>query len=125
MKIKYKVTDNEQNRKNCLELIGQIIDNPPSYCSVEMIKEKRSMWEIFKKQSPMFVEDNVEHMADDFIVKCTREGYGKNEIVKGLAEFYSQSPEAGKAMIDPVLIKFLGLDPDPKKFNLMEFRKKK
>jgi len=109
MKTKYEVIDNPFNRENYPDLIGKILDNPPAYAQVKLIKEKMPMSEIYKLQSRMFEEKESTDMVEDFVMKCLRAGYDKQEIIEGIREFYRQAPEVGNQIFTRAVVKMKNL----------------
>ena len=104
--VVFEVVDSSFNRANYSDLIGKILDNPPAYANVKLIKDdKKSLQSIFDQQSKFFAEDNVNDMLEDFVIKALKSGYDKPEIIEGLTEFYRQSPEVGSSIFTRAVIK--------------------
>ena len=108
MKTRYKVVDNKFNQANYPDLIGQILDSPPAYAHVELIKEKVPMDKIWRSQTKMFGLEG-DTMLEDFVVKCLRAGYDKKEIVEGLTKYYRQAEEPATDIFNRVVIRMKGL----------------
>ena len=105
MKTKYKVVDNEFNRSNYPDLIDQVLDNPPAYANVIIVKEKVPMKDIFKLQNKMHTEEYTSDMLEDFVIKCLREGYEKSEIIDGIGQFFRQCSEVANNIFNRAIIK--------------------
>ena len=109
MKTKYEVVDSEFNQKNYPDMIGQILDNPPAYANVRLIKEKAPMKEIFRLQSRLFQEEVSSDMLEDFVIKCLREGYEQNEVIAGIGEFFRQCEEVAQNIFTRAVVKMQGI----------------
>lgn len=123
MSIKYKITDSDFNRANYPDLIGQIVDNPPAYAKVELVKDLPSMESIWKNQSNWIGESYGETKLDDFIIKCLKVGYDKPEIIEGLRKYFSQSADAAEGIFTRAVVKIKNIKP-PKEASRMNWYKK-
>jgi hypothetical protein len=56
-----------------------------------------------------FAEKTAETLIDDFVLKCIKEGYNKDEVVEGIREFYRQSPEVGRNIFDRAVLNYMGI----------------
>ena len=110
MKTRYEVVDSDFNKANYPDLIGKKLDNPPGYANVRMIQEKTPMKEIWHFQSKSFSEPTAETSLEDFAIKCIREGYDKEEVIKGLTEFYRQDAVVGREIVDRSILNYLGIN---------------
>ena len=115
MKTQYEVVDSAFNRANYSDLIGKIFDNPPAYANVRIVKEKMPMKEIFRLQSRFFEEEIADDMIEDFVIKCLREGYEKDEIINGITEFYRQAKEPATNIFNRAVLKMKGVKMAKKK----------
>jgi len=66
----------------------------------EETDSRHSMFDIFRAQSKMFMDEDAQTMLDDFIYKADRIGYSKDEVVEGLSEFYRQHESSGTGIYD-------------------------
>jgi len=108
---KYEVVDSEFNRKNYPDMIGKVLDSPPAYANVKLVRDaKPSLQEIFHFQSRMFLDDKAEHFPMDFVMKALKVGYEKNDIIEGLGEFYRQAPDAANSIFNKTIMKIKGFD---------------
>lgn len=123
MSVRYLVVDSEWNKNNSPDLIGKIFDEPPSYTAVKQIKDKIPIADIFRMQSHFSLEPTAETSIDDFVIKCVREGYEKDEVVEGIREFYRQAPEVGNNIFDRAVMNFMGIGRKMKMFNLKNAQK--
>ena len=103
---KYEVIDNEFNQKNYPNLIGQILNSPPSYAHVKLVQgEKPTLQEIFQFQTKLFSDPMADDQLQDFVIKALKVGYEKDEIIKGLQKFYRQAPNAGNHIFNRTIMK--------------------
>jgi hypothetical protein len=110
MKVQYKVVDNEFNQKHYPDMIGEVLDVPPAYANVEIVKDMPSMEEIFKSQSKWFgYEEVASDSIEDFVIKCLRVGYDKPEIIEGIGEFFRQSKEVAENIFTRAVVKMKNL----------------
>jgi len=103
---KYEIVDDSFNRANYPDMIGKIVDTPPSYAKVKLIKDdKPSLDDIFRRQSKMWTEDKAEHMPEDFAMKALRAGYDNESIIEGLGKWYRQAPDAASSILSKAVSK--------------------
>ena len=108
MKKQYEVVDCAFNQANYPDLIGKVLDTPPSYAKVRVITEKTPMREIFRLQSKLFEDENASDMIEDFVMKCLGEGYGKEEIIEGIGELFRQAREPATDIFNRTVVKLKG-----------------
>ena len=111
MKTKFEIIDSDLNRAEYPDLIGQIVDDPPGYANVRLIKEKTPMEEIFKYQSNWIGEKYGKTTLEDFAVKSLKEGYSKEEIVAGITKFYRQCEEVATNIFNRAVVIAAGIKP--------------
>jgi len=102
MADKYKVVDNEFNRANYPDLVGEVLDTPPTYANVELVKDRKSMEDIFKVST----DD-----AQMFAVRCFRAGYYQDEIVAGISELFNESLDSSKKIFNGAIMQMTKLGP--------------
>lgn len=108
---KYEVVDSEFNRANYPDMIGKILDKPPAYANVKLIKDdKPSLEEIFHFQNRMFMDNKADHFPMDFVIKALKVGHSKDDIIKGLGEYYNQAPDAANSIFNKTIMKIKGFD---------------
>jgi hypothetical protein len=108
MKTKYEVIDNPFNRENYPDLIGRILDKPPAYAQVKLIKEKMPIGEFFK--SAIFRGEKIDSTMGELIaIECLKAGYDQNEIIRGLQEFYHKTPEESSQIFTRAVVKMKNL----------------
>lgn len=111
MKKLYEVVDSDFNQANYPDLIGRVFENPPAYANVKVIIEKTPMKEIFRLQSRLFEEEIASDMIEDFVIKCLREGYGKEEIIEGIGDLFRQAPEPATNIFNRAVLKIKEIKP--------------
>ena len=75
-----------------------------------IVPDPPSLETIWRGQNKSFgLEDKAETMLEDFIFKALNVGYTKDEIVKGLEEFYRQHPSSGEGIYERAVAKLSGI----------------
>ena len=111
MAHKYKVVDTKFNQANYPDLIGQILDKPPAYANVQLVQDRPSMADIFKYQSKWLDESIGDTSLENFVIKCFKAGYEKDEIIEGLGEFFRQAPEPANNIFNRAIMMLKKLGP--------------
>lgn len=110
--MKYEIVDSEFNRKNYPDMIGKVMDSPPAYANVKLVDEQRTpMEQIFRLQSRLFQEEVSSDMLEDFVIKCLRAGYNKDEIIEGIGKFFRQCEEVAQNIFTRAVVKMKGIKP--------------
>lgn len=67
------------------------------------------MKDIFGVQSKSLMDPSSSTLSEDFVIKCLREGYERDEIIKGISEFYRQSFEVAEEIFERAVLGFIGI----------------
>jgi hypothetical protein len=97
---KYRITDNEHNRKLYPKFINQIMTNPPSFARVELVKEEYKTFQDIYDQSLQ-----NPNPIQKFIVLSLRENYKEKEIIQKISELYNKNIEESMSIFKEVILK--------------------
>jgi len=128
MANKFKVVDNEFNRANYSDIIGEVFDSPPAYAAVEMIKDIPSMDSIFESQSKWSREEVDESDVVKFIIKSLRSGHEQLPIIQSVKKYFKISESDAQQLFTKAVVKMKSIKPpkdsDIKKASIKTWYKK-
>jgi len=106
-KQKYRIIDDEYNRKIFPDLINQIFTSPPNFIHVELVKEERKTFQELYEKSVK----NINPMQK-FVTLALKENYTEKEIIQRISELYNKNIEESLAVFREIILKLAGIKGD-------------